>query len=245
MTDKIEGIVINTRDYREHDAILTVFTKKYGRQNIIVRGVKKVKSKNLSSSQVFTHAYFYFRYHEGSTIHTLTTADIIQSNRVLREQLLKQSIASILCEICETMEDEQSEEVFGLLMESFHILVQTDKPYVIACLFMSCILQMLGIEPYVDGCVRCNRKQGICSISWKDGGFVCQYCYHPGMGRCYELDQLKLFRLISKAKLEHYSILTTYSDCDYNSFLLHYAFFEHYSGIHLKSIKFLHCLQNI
>ncbi len=245
MSDKIEGIVLSARDYREHDMILTVLTKEYGKQSLIARGLKKIKSKNLSSSQIFTHAYFYFHYHEGSTMHTLTTSDIIQSHRVLREDLLKQSIASIFCEICEMMENEQSEDIFHLLIESFHILMQTDNPYVIACLFMSCILQMQGIEPYVDGCVCCHRKQGICSISWKDGGFVCQHCYHPRMGKCYEIEQLKLFRLVSKAQLEHYSILTTYTDWNYDHFLLHYTFFEHYSGVHLKSIKFLQCLQNM
>lgn len=245
MIKKVEGIVLNTRDYREHDMIVRVLTKEEGKQTFVVRGVKKVKSKQLASAQIFTHAHFHFSYHEGQTMHTLTNADIIQTHPILRNDLLKQTLATFFCEVCETIEEEQVGEMFHLLVEAFTFLETSEQPYAVASLFMSCILKMQGMQPYVDGCVRCHCKQGICSISWKEGGFLCQDCYHVSMGKCYDKEELTLFRLMSKAQMEHFLTLESYAHWSYEHFLLHYHFFEYYSGVTIKSMKFLQCLQSM
>lgn len=246
MNDKLEGIVIGVKDYREHDVILQVLTKDYGLQSLVARGLKKMNSKNAGVCQLFTQAYFYFNYHETSSIHTIRTADLIKSNRRLREDLLKQSIASIFCECIErTALDHEMVNWYAMLQGALDVLEKTEQPYAIAALFLSLINRSQGIEPFVDGCVLCGRSDHICSVSVQDGGFVCSRCFDETKHHLMTLEQLKCFRLVCHAKLEHTSILEKSSAWNYEHFELVYRFFEEYSGIRLKSVRFLNSLQNL
>lgn len=52
-------------------------------------------------------------------------------------------------------------------------------------------------------------------------------------------EDLKVFRLLCKAHMEHYDILKSYQAFTYQNFEDLYAFFYEYAGISLKSVKFL------
>lgn len=242
MNDKVEGIVLSIREYRENDMILHVLTKEYGIQSLVARGMKKMQSKNAGVCQLFMHGYFYFNYHENSSMHTMRTADIITSFRELREDLLKQTIASVFCEIIENSNDI---DVYEDLLESLVILKRTKYPFAIAALFVSLNNRQQGIEPYVDGCVHCMNTTGICAISIIDGGFICKNCFREHHHDISDIEDLKCFRLLCRANLDQYEILEQYTDWNYHHFELVYAFFKEYSGIHLKSVLFLKKIQEI
>lgn len=245
MNKTIEGIVLAAKDYREQDAILTVLCKEIGVQSFVARGLKKLSSKNAASTQVFTHGRFYVDYHEGKTMHSLRTADIIESYRKLREDLLKQACAAILCECMERVEWDDPDELFQILKECMEQLQKTAQPYALMALFMSIMNRMQGIEPYVDGCVHCQRVDQIAGISLSQGGFVCAGCMDEKTAIRCSLQELKCFRLVCKAELEHFSILEQYQDWNYAHFMMVYRFFEEYSGIPIRSIRFLKCLQEL
>ena len=49
----VEGIVINTKDYRDSSKILDIFTKEYGVIGVISKGCKSLKSNLRSISDKF------------------------------------------------------------------------------------------------------------------------------------------------------------------------------------------------
>ena len=240
---ELEGIVVSFRDYRENDAILHVLCKEFGVINIVARGIQKVKSKNAPACQLFTHVRMQIQYSQTKTLHSLIHAEIIHSYRKIREDLLKQSIASFFCECMDVSHFEDDE--FNLLESSLTILEQTNHPMRILCLFQSCMNRLHGIEPYVDGCVRCGSNKNIVALSMLDGGFVCRHCTHLERDEIKTKEELKYFRLLCKAKFEHYDILCQFDDFTFNNFLDLYQFFYEYSGISLKSIKFLKMVANM
>lgn len=245
MNKEIEGIVLSVRDYREQDAILKVLCIEEGVQSFVARGLKKLSSKNVASTQIFTHARFYVDFHEQKTMHSLRTADIIDSHRLLRENLLSQACASIMCECMEKIEWDDAEELFHILKVCLGHLQTSKQPYAIVALFMSLMNRMQGIEPYVDGCVICQREKGIAGISLSQGGFLCTHHMQEQDAVAYTLPDLKCFRLLCKAELAHVSILEQYQDWTYEHFMMVFRFFEEYSGIPMKSIRFLKCLQEL
>lgn len=245
MNKTVEGIVLSTRDYREQDAIITVLCKEEGVQSLVARGLRKLSSKNVGSTQVFTHGLFYIDYHEQKNIHTMRTADILESYHKLREDLLLQAGASILCECIEKVEWDDPEELFLILKTSLTYLQSTTQPYALFALFLSIMNRIVGIEPYVDGCVGCQRVDGIAGISLSQGGFVCASCMDEYASHTYSKQDLKCFRLLCKAQLENFPILEQYQDWRYEHFMMVYRFFEEYSGIPIKSIRFLKCLQEL
>lgn len=245
MNKTLNGIVLSMRDYREADVILNVFCEEEGMQSLVARGLRKLISKNAGSTQLFTHAKFHVDYHEQKSIHSMRNADIVGSYRNLREDLLKQAIGSILCECMEKTQWEDSEEAFHLLKQSFDHLQATSQPYALGALFLSIMNRYQGVEPYVEGCVACGHSSNITAISVKQGGFLCANCEKDAMTYGYGKADLKCFRLLCKAELEHFSIIESSSDWTYEHFLMVYRFFEEYSGIHLKSFRFLKCLQEL
>ena len=131
------------------------------------------------------------------------------------------------------------EDQFEFLYFCLSILEKTNHPMRILCLFQSEMNRMHGIEPYVDGCVRCGSQKGIYGISTLDGGFVCKSCFQTMKDEAKAKEDLTCFRLLCKARLEHYSILESYDVFTFTHFLDLYQFFYEYSGISVRSIKFL------
>lgn len=249
MNDEFSGIVIDNKEYREHDAILHVLCEDGNILHIAARGIQKVKSKNAPACQLFTYTRMQLNYRETATMQSLKTAEIIKSYRLIREDLTKQSIASYFCECIDKSGFDV--DVYSLLKKSLNILESTSHPLRILCLFQAIMNRMHGIEPFVEGCVRCGNQHNIYAISIQDGGFVCKNCYHLEQdihrtkSQKKTIAQLKCFRLLCKADLSHYEILQTYPDFSYEDFEQLYAFFEDYAGIAVKSIHFLRCLMNM
>ena len=133
------------------------------------------------------------------------------------------------------------ENVYNLLKRSLDILQDATHPLQILCLFQAVMNRMHGIEPFVDGCVRCQSTQHIQAVSRNDGGFVCKRCLRSGDHVISRRD-LKTFRLLCKAELEHYELIERLDPFSSENFEELYGFFEDYGGIALKSVRFLRTL---
>ena len=236
MIEQIDAIILDSKDYKEKDALLSVLSLKYGILHLVARGIRKINSKNASACLPFTYAKLMVDLKEQRSLHTLQSAVILKSYRKIREDLLKQSIASYFCEMIE--KSNFDEDVFSILLEALSCLQDTKNPVSVLCLFQSIMNRMHGIEPFVDGCVRCGGLHNIYALSYRDGGFVCSSCYRQGIDSVQDKERLKKFRILCKAKWEHYEIIKEIP-FDYDDFLHVYTYFEEYAGIGMKSIRFL------
>lgn len=240
MNKTIEGIILSIRDYKERDAILKVLCKDIGIQSFVARGLRKANSKNLGATQMFTHAKFFVDFHEGKTIHTMKTAEIIQSYRQLREDLLKQTITAVFCECIEKLDlDEMDIDAFSFLQNSMIQLSNTTQPYGLLALFFANMNRFCGVEPYVEGCVHCQSTKKIRAVSLLHGGFVCVNCADPTKDMVMSKQDLLCFRLLCLAQMEHFEYLESFQDWTFAHVNMIHRFFEEYSGIYCKSMRFL------
>lgn len=243
MNDQIEAFIIAVKEYREADAIITVLSKQFGIMKCIARGIRKIKSKNAYGCQLFTLSRIQMHHQEMRDLQMLQSVEIIESYRMIREDLLRQSIAAYFCEVISASNFETN--MFSMLKTCMDTLKETKHPFSILCAFQVMMNRLHGIEPFVDGCVVCNRMDHICAVSTIRGGFVCEHCFHPGTERQMTAYELKSFRLLCKAGLEHYDALTHIEDIGYEQFAALYAYFEEYAGVRLHSIRFLQSLKDI
>lgn len=237
MNNDVEGFVVYFREYRENDAILHIITKNDEKIQCIARGIQKINSKNASACQLFTHSRFQLLQKTATGLHTLKSAEIIRGYRHIREDLLKQAIAIYICECVD--QSEFTNDMYDLLEKTFTILEKTARPERILSLFQSIINRMNGIEPFVDGCVKCGRQNHICAISIVDGGFICQSCFHSIKDTICSKTHLQYFRLLCKAGIDNYGILKTIDGFTFDDFFELYSFFQEYAGVSIKSIRFL------
>lgn len=239
MQEEVCGILVDVKEYREHDALLKVLCEDGSLMSLSARGVRKVTSKNAPAVQLFTLARLQLNYQQTSAMHSLRRAEIVNSYRKIREDLTKQSIAAYFCECIHRSAFE--ENVYELLKQSLDILQNAEHPLQILCLFQALMNRMHGIEPFVDGCVRCQNTQYIQAVSRRDGGFVCKNCLRPE-DHVISRSDLKTFRLLCKAELQHYELIERLEPFTSENFEELYGFFEDYGGVALKSVRFLRTL---
>lgn len=245
MNNKIEGIVLRQSEYRDSDMILSVFTRENGKMSFLARGIKKAQSKNASSCSLFCHSLFHYNDNGKNGIQTLKTAERKTMFYKIYEDLLRQSVAQVMCECVEKMVDGISEEVYDALYACLLYLHNENDPLLVLSLFLTIANEYCGVTPNVDTCVHCNTQKNIASISLEDGGFVCVQCMDMLHHKKYGEQKLRDFRLVHKAGIEDFEVLKQYVKGEYEMVELLISFFEEYSGSHVKSFAFLKSIINL
>lgn len=232
MNDVTEGIVLSSMEYREKDALISVLTKDFGKITLIGKGILSMQSKNASGCTPYVSSEFIFDYKEGKTVFPLKTAKTKNSRRFLREDFDLLNFAGLLCELSEKMTEQGHlvPEVYEALEFTLSVL-QKDSVLAV-CLYLAFVERYLGIEPVVDECVLCGSTT-VSSISVKEGGFVCSVCQSTHK-EC-SLDDLIHFRLLSKARFEHFDLLHDKYAFTMKDVSFHIEFIEHHAGFHIRS----------
>jgi DNA repair protein RecO (recombination protein O) len=176
MLVRVEAIVIRSIDYGEGNKILTLFAKEAGKVSVMARGAKKLKSRHTAISQPFTYGEFVF--FKSGQMGTLSSGEIWNGYRRLREDIRKAAYASYLMEMTErTLEDnERKPQLFEQLKASLDALDEDKDPQIIVHLYEMKILDMSGYRPELGACVSCGTREGRMSLSAQLGGTVCSRC---------------------------------------------------------------------
>lgn len=238
MHDQCDLIVLSYQEYREHDALICGLSEQ-GKIHLIARGANRTNSKNAGSIQPYSLAHILYNGAEQRTLYTMKTAQGLKSRRKIRANLLLTTIASLICEIIVSHTMDDGSEYYVILNACLDALEAEKQPYAVLCLFLALHLRMQGIYPEVEGCVRCGNREHIRGISIQDGGFVCQHCYRSETDLERTREQLKKFRLINHADMEHLSILNDHAAWIYEDAQVLLSLLEEYGGAALKSAKFL------
>lgn len=195
------GIVLKSQDYKERDALLTVYFKEYGKMTLIARGVKKLKSKNASACQSLTLSEFTFIPRKG--LSTLIKAQSVDFYRYIKDDILLEAYANYFMEFVLRNEEDNIPDLklFITLQKSLEALNQGYQSELVYLLYNANILKRCGGALQVDSCVRCNSTNNITAVSLDDGGFVCSNCL-SNYDRILDKDTLKAFRHINKLSIE-------------------------------------------
>lgn len=237
MNKSEEVIIIHQQEYKDNDVILHVIGKDIGKQSFYARGIKKSKSKNASACGLFQKSRFNYM-QSSKEMQSLKTAEKVEMYTHIYDDLIKQSIAQLFCEVMYKMEDIDNSEAYEILSKSLTYLNTRDNSFCVLALFIGKVNELLGITPVVDHCVRCKQERAIASISIQDGGFVCLNCMQSGDVK-HPLEVLKSYRLFHKASIDDFLILNDITTYTYDDIKVIIDHFVYYSGIHLKGLQFL------
>lgn len=245
MLKKIEGIVIKTTDYGEANKILTIYSREMGKVGAVARGAKKPKNRFVSLSQPFTYGYFvcYF----GSGLGTLRQGESIEHFRHIQQDLLLTSYAAYVAELLDkgTEERVRNPFLFELFLQTLRYLNEDYDRDIIKNIFEVKMLPVLGLKPNFSGCSLCGQVSGPFVFSVKEGGFLCQNCAHhdPHHLRVSQatIKLLRLFSLLDITKIRSINVKErTKKELE----LCISTYYDEYSGIYLKSKRFLKQLED-
>ena len=211
MNDRITGLIISQTDYRDHAALVNILSRDYGRLTLRAEGVRKITSKSAGSLITCTKGEFSLDYVPGKTIFRLKGVRTLSAYRKVHSDLVLSAAAGVLAECADVMtycgqDAENAGETAGLLEEALDLLEGGARPDIVLALFVSSVMELNGLSPNVDECVLCGKKNAA-SISIRDGGFLCSECTAKAGLSPRSITDLRRFRLVCKAGLQHYGVI--------------------------------------
>lgn len=246
MLQKYEGIVIRTNDYGESNKIVVIYSREAGKIGGMARGAKKPSSRLSSVSQLFTYGYFLMQ--TGRGLGTLQQGEMISSLRAIREDLFKTAYASYIVDLLDkaTGEKEPNPFLFELLSQSLQYINEEYDPDIITNIFEMKMLGVLGLYPVMDQCAVCGSKEAHFGFSIRENGLICHQCFDrdpyflPLSQNAIKL--LRLFYFFDLQRLGNISVKQETKKELRDAISLYY---EEYSGLYLKSKRFLDQLDKL
>lgn len=246
MLQKLEGIVIRTNEYGETNQIVTIYTREMGKVGAMARGAKKPKSRLSSISQLFTNGLFLVQVTSG--LGTLQQGEIIQSMRAIREDLVITAHAACVVELTDRLTEDRAANPFlyELLLQTLQYMNDGVDPEVLLYIYEIKMLQVAGIAPYLSGCAVCGRTEGNFSFSIKEGGFICHVCLsQDSFAIPISAAAVKLLRLFYYLDLKRLGNVSVKKETKLQLSQVLTAYYDEYSGIMLKSKRFLNQLNKL
>lgn len=240
MLEKIKGIIIKTQDYGETNKIITIFSQRYGKFSAIARGAKKTKSRMAAVTQPFIYGEFLTYMRKG--LGTVQQADIIDSFRMIREDIIKTAYAAYISELTDKLFETQQPDlyIYDQFFRTMEWISTSEDADVSTMMYELKLYQKGGFAPVIDQCIRCSNKENICFFSIQEGGVLCRNCVYYDPHAIYLPKPLaKLLFVFENAGIERVGKI---SIKDENRLLLRQllnTYYDQYGGYHLKSRRVL------
>ena len=240
MLEKVEGIVIRTRDYGETHKIVTFFTREKGKIGVMARGAKKPKSRTSSVTQPFIHGMYLIQI--GSGLGSLSQGEMITSLRSIREDIVKTAYASYLAELVDKLIDEKQPDPFMYeqFLQTLLWMNEGKDAAVLSMIYELKLFKKAGFSPVVDHCINCGSQEGPYSFSILEGGLLCYRCKHKDPNAYGLPDPLpKLLRIFVHMDVKRLGQISMKEKNKKILRLILDEYYDQYGGYLLKSKKFL------
>ncbi len=243
MIKKIKGIIVSTTPFKETSKILNVLTEDGKIVSMMARGVKQVKNVLRSKTNNFTYGYFYTYYKEDK-LSTLTNVDIINDFENIKNDLELISYLNYLVELSEKVAKQTtSNNIFDLLITALEKINDGFDPIIIKNILEIKFLDYLGLKLNLDNCNNCGSNKDIVTISSSLGGFICKNCNVEN--HTTNLKTIKMIRNYYYVNLSSISKLNISDDVKLEIDKFLDEMYEDYSGLYIKSKKFLKNIVNL
>jgi len=199
---RTQGIFLKKEDRGEADQLFTIYTKDYGKLEILGKAIRKIKSKLRSGAELFYFSEIEFI--QGKAQKTLTDAILIDKFENIRKDLERLGICHQISEVLDALVkgQERDEKIWQLLIETFKRLedyelkskkissfppfarlrlaraIENLKLEIIYYYFLWNLLSLLGFKPELFFCPICRKKLLAETFYFmpKEGGIVCWRC---------------------------------------------------------------------
>jgi len=245
---KVQGIILKSINFKDSDKILTIFTRERGKIQAIANGVRKPRSKNMASTQVFSLSDLVV--YKGRNLYNLNQSEIINSYYPLRDDLNKLSYASYIIELTSAglIEEEVNTKIFGLLLKTLDIILKEEKYELITRAFELKFISYLGYRPHLIDCVNChNELNSNFKFSISNSGVLCEKCKSiDRFSKPLNIETLNIMRFILFTSFDEIlkvdideNILKNIENIMVNFIL------KHLDKTSFKSLNFIDSLKNI
>lgn len=240
---EVEGIIVSEMDYKDTSKIIGIMTKTHGLISCIAKGAKRIKSPLRSTTGKLTYGKFQILYKEDK-LSILIEVDVINIFKKIKTDIICISYASFLVDLAgQVMKQNNNPEIYDLLISGLLKIDDGFDPAVITNIIELKYLDYLGVMPIIDSCAVCGRTNNIATVSVRKGGYLCNYCRNDEtLVDEKAIKLLRMFYYVDISKITKLDISQTVKN-EIDKFLDEY--YDDYTGLYLKSKKFLKDLNKI
>jgi DNA repair protein RecO (recombination protein O) len=211
MLTKTEAIVLKAIKYRETSKIVTLYTKKFGKLNVIAKGAMLTTSKFGASLEPMSYILAILYKKETRELQFLSQADVVKSFLELYKNYNKMTIGLAICEMVYRVIkfEEENPRIFKLLVDTLENLNNADKNEInLLWYFLIHLVDVLGFGLNFKNCLNCGEKFGMKNLSQKvvfypvKGGFLCSKCVAGASENFYSVGTFKSLAWLSRAKID-------------------------------------------
>lgn len=193
-TLSVEGVVILSREYKDYDKSLVIFTKDRGRLSFVAKGVRKLNSKNRSSTDLLVHGEYQLS--KGKAYYILNQGQVLEGFMNIRKDLLKTTVAMTMTVFLnDVLVDNMAQvEVYELLVWTLNRLERTKDPKFLLRYFLIKAILYLGHQPNLAYCSVCRNNNRDYYFQFTEGNLVCGDCTKEG----FYLDEnlIKIYKIL-------------------------------------------------
>lgn len=199
---KDRAIILRRKPMGEADLLLTLYTENHGKVRVIAKGARKITSKLLGYTELFTLIRCQIDFRSSIPIVSQVSHerlfDGVAENQQLYERL--HILAELVDRGCE--EHEANPALFRCLTGGMELLVQSNHALLLATLVHN-VTQLLGFSPQLTTCAHCDMPlDSSQALAWSDahGGVVsCESVVKLGIP--LSIDDIKVLRYISRTSV--------------------------------------------
>lgn len=239
---EVEGVVIGEKPFGETSKILDVITRDKGVIGVLAKGAKRLKSPLRSISERFCYANFNISYKEDK-LSILISADVINPLFNIKKDIKKVSYLSYISELTNlVLKQNKNKRIYDVFISAILKIEDGFDASVITNILEIKYLSFLGVSPKLDGCVVCGSSNVVTISSYK-GGFVCKN--HLDGEYVVSDKTIKLIKVLEYVDISKISKLEISNKVKKEITMFLDDYYERYTGLYLKSKKFLRSLINL
>lgn len=183
-------ITLKVRPYRDHDVLVTLFGRRFGKFSAIATGVRRAKSKMAGQLHPLTYSIATV-YHGRSSLDTITEADLQKGFPKIAEDLERLGWAMVLGDVADQLmpEREPSEESFVILLAALDALNQGRHAPSVGLKAGFRFMQAAGFSPDWERCGGCGQAlvEGPARVDVDAGMLYCGACRQKSAGSVEEI----------------------------------------------------------
>jgi DNA repair protein RecO (recombination protein O) len=187
MIVRTSGVILKSMDFRESSRILTVYTRDFGKQSILAKGVRGPKSRLAGVTGPLNYVSLVYYRKEQRELQLLSQCDLVRPWRALSDSLEAMGAAMAICELLNMVVqgEEEHPALFELLVRSLDAVNGARANAVNAFfLFEIRLVDLLGFRPELRRCARCGTEipegGGELAFDLHRGSVVCADCAVQG-----------------------------------------------------------------
>ena len=174
----VDGLVLQAKNYGENDKLVTILTAD-GKQTLIAKGVRSMKSKIKNITEPFVYANFELN-QKGSAIAWIKGGSSIEIFYNLREDVEKLFLATYVCDVANELSGERVEcsDMLRLTLNTLFAIMNDMRPLAqIKAVYEMRAVAISGYCPNLDYCEECEEENAeFTYFDITNGALICSDC---------------------------------------------------------------------